>query len=469
MKKGFNVKSNVSKFSRFLIIYVLALLVVSAFVLIKVNSLLRDFEASQPERIVEQQIELLQNAAKEGELEKALPITGEAGVLLGADNYPESFVECIANSNLTYEQKTGAFGANSTEYTIFADGKPVVDIGLTSTNERTQMIVFSTADWSLASKEAVVFEREFSLPTGIFLMINGERVTSEEMDENGNNKYNIGYLGDADIEILDVFGNTEKQYRTVRKNFSSASFTVPSNFEVTADGKEVSDVCKTITAIPEYEYVAKYTEMPSLVEYNIRFIPREDGARPEISIKDNLGEKIEYTYGEKLKVTKQSLLPEVPEQLMTEANVLDFSRKWSLFMTNDLAGGLGALSKYLFRDSYLYSVAYKWSIGIDRTFTSIHTLYNPPFSDEKVTNFVQYSDNCFSCDVRLVKKMRIANGLDVDDELTGKLFFIKYDDTKDGVDNPRWMVADMLGADLDDAENTNESEETVENGGESIE
>lgn len=463
MKKGFNIKSNLSKFSKFLIVYILVLLVISAFVLIRVNSLLRDFEASQPERIVEQQITLIRDAARAGELEKALPITGAADELLETDHYPDSFVECIANSDLTYEQKTGAFGANSTEYTVLADGKPVVDIGLTSTNERTQMIVFSTADWSLESKEAVVFEREFSLPSGIFLRINGNIVTGEEIDENGDNKYNIEYLGNTDVELLDTFGNSEKQYRTVRKNFGGARFTVPSNFEVTADGKEVSEVCKTSTAISEYEYVAKYTEMPTLVDYDISFIPREDGSRPVISIKDNLGDEVEYSYGEKLKVSKQSALPTVPEELMNQAGVLDFSKKWSLFMTNDLAGGLGSLSKYLFKDSYLYSVAYKWSIGIDRTFTSIHTLYNPPFKDEKVTNFVQYSDNCFSCDVRLVKKMRIANGLDVDDELSGKLFFVKYDNTKDGIDNPQWMVADMVGSDIDD------NEELKDNGGDSIE
>lgn len=446
MKKLFCGKS---KFTKFLICYVLILVVAAGIVLANVYSLLGKFEAAQPERVVERQIELLRDAAKNGTLDSVMPVSGSAAELLAANIYPKSYVDCIANGVLTYEQKSGAFGANTAAYTILSDGKPVVDVELSSTNERTEMIVFSSADWSLKSLNAVTFEREFTLPESITLKVNGSIVNSDNSDGKGNCIYNVGYLGDADIVISDIFNNFEKQYRTVRKSFPSITFSLPSNYKVTFCGNEIKGDFVTSTPIAEYEYVSKYTEMPSLLTYNISYLFPEDGDSTALVMTDNLGNPLEMTLDEidGYEITYQNSVVEVPSQYFEEAGIADFAKDWSLFMTNDLRGGLSSISKYLIKGSYLYDVAYKWATGIDHTFTSIHTLYNPPFDKMRYYNFVKYSDECFSCNVYLVKKMRISNGLDVDDELSKKLFFVKYDGTNDGRDNPKWVVADMVGPD----------------------
>ena len=88
-------------------------------------------------------------------------------------------------------------------------------------------------------------------------------------------------------------------------------------------------------------------------------------------------------------------------------------------------------------------MAYQWATSIDITFVSNHTLKNPAFTNESVTDFVIYGDNAFSCSVNLEKNMRIANGKDKVDVMHDKLYFVYYDDTDDGKDNGSWKLIDM--------------------------
>lgn len=450
-------EKKIGLFWKFFIIYAVILCILAAVSLIYVNALLRDFEASQPERVVEKQIELMKESAAKGELESVMPITDEVKHILGEEKYPESFVRFIAENDLTYEQTVGSYGADATTYNIICGEKVLAEAVLSSTNERTEMIVFTCADWSLKELKPSVLNAEFTLPVSVSLKVNGESVKGTK-EESGKLKYALTLLGDADIEISDLFGNVEKQYGKVRNIFAETRFTVPSSFNVSLQSGAIPADCVTAKTIKEFEYVSAYCAMPTLCTYNLAYIPMKDVDPPQISIYDNLGGKVEYSFGDKLNITKFASEDTVPENLLKDAAVLEFARSWSLFMTNDLSGGLNSLSKYLLKDTYLYQVAYKWATGIDRTFTSIHSLYNPPFVNEKVSNYVKYSENCFSCDVYLVKRMRIANGLNVDDELSRKIFFVKVDTTKDGKDNPVWKVADMLGADAEN-EDGGESDE----------
>ena len=109
-------------------------------------------------------------------------------------------------------------------------------------------------------------------------------------------------------------------------------------------------------------------------------------------------------------------------------------------MTCDL--NFNNISKYLIKNSYQYNVAYKYSYSIDRTFTSNHSLGNPPFEQESVSNFRWLTDNCFEVDIRFVKHM-IVLGRRTDDEMNEKCYFVKYDDTKDNKDNPTWKLVAM--------------------------
>ncbi len=449
-----------SKYLVFLLAYITILIIASVVFLFRVYFLLKGFEASQPERIIERQIELLEDGAKKGELEKVLPVSEEMKTILGMEKYPEEFVSEFLKGDLTYEQKIGSYGAGESAYTIKNSEKDLVTINLQSSNTRTEMIVFTCADWCLLDATANMSVSEFVIPESITVSINGNKLSGTP-DGEGNIKYSLSVFSDTVIDFTDSFGYTEQQKGSIRSKFASLTFTVPSNFEVLIDGVEDAETIKTGTSpISQLSYVAEYTEVPCLCEYSILYIPRPDNSKPPVKVKDNLGNIIQLPTSGKIEIREQSSLPFVPEDILNEARVLTFAENWSLFMTNDLAGGLGAISGSLIKDSYLYEVAYKWATGVDRTFTSIHRLYNPPFADEKIYNYVRYSEDFFSCDVHLVKKMRIANGLDVDDVLSKRLFFVKYDATNDGIDNPKWVVADMMGT---------EDETTKTNGGDSNE
>ena len=74
----------------------------------------------------------------------------------------------------------------------------------------------------------------------------------------------------------------------------------------------------------------------------------------------------------------------------------------------------------------MYKRIYDWAHGIDITFTSRHTLKNPTFTNEKLSNFVIYSDKAFSVDVTLEKNMTVK-GEDRVMKMNDRLSFVYYD------------------------------------------
>ncbi|MBR3639061.1 MAG: hypothetical protein IKN50_00475, partial [Clostridia bacterium] len=132
----------------------------------------------------------------------------------------------------------------------------------------------------------------------------------------------------------------------------------------------------------------------------------------------------------------------VPDDIANQINVLDVAEKWSKFMSADLEGynyGFGTMAEYLIEGTKLYSDALNWVNGVDITFTSIHTLGNPPFTDEKVTNYIRLSDNCFRCDISFVKHM-FVDRLGQHDELNNLRFWFVL---QEGYAGPAWKVAYM--------------------------
>lgn len=444
-RKKRNQKKRLSLFSKCLIVYVAVLAAISSIVLLRVHSLLLEYEAAQPERVIEKQIELMKKHAKNGTLEEVLKVTDEQAKVLGFNTFTDSYVECIKNSKLTYTIKTGAFDETSVSYYILADSKPVAEVNIKSSNPKTKMIVFSSADWTLNSIKPVIFGEDFTIPGAYTVTVNGKSIEGTA-DDKGNVQYSIKEFGDADVKIKDIFGNEVSAKSGGRLNDKEIKFTVPSNYTVLVDGKEVPENCYVSKEISKYQYASEYTDdMPTLLTYNICYL-NKDGFTPDVQITDNLGNKVEYKTSDKLVVEQPVGIDSIPTSVSSQVNVLAFAKDWSLFMTKDLTGGrygYDTISKNFISGSYLSQVARAWAYGIDITFTSSHTLNNPPFELEKVSNFIQYSENAFSCDVYLVKKMNIANGTKVDDILNSTIYYVKHDNTDDGVDNPKWYVVDI--------------------------
>ena len=168
-----------------------------------------------------------------------------------------------------------------------------------------------------------------------------------------------------------------------------------------------------------------------------------------VTLQDVLGNTVAYDQGSLPSYTdyQVTITREFTGQDTLPKNVdfdpLKVAKLWSLFMTQDLTGannGYSQLSPYLIKGSYLQDVAWQWATGLDITFTSAHSLKDPPFQVEEISNYVVYSDSCFSCDIRLEKKMVLKTGAEVDDVIHSTFYFVKYQDS--GKNSPNWVLVD---------------------------
>ena len=128
------------------------------------------------------------------------------------------------------------------------------------------------------------------------------------------------------------------------------------------------------------------------------------------------------------------------QMIKGEVDPLQIATDWSLYLSNDLSGRLNGfynINKYLIENSYMWNYAYKWATNVDITFISKHTFDNPPFTNQKVSNFKIYNENAFSCEVYLEKNMIINKRTDnkLQDVMNERMYFAYY--------NGEWKLVNM--------------------------
>jgi hypothetical protein len=123
---------------------------------------------------------------------------------------------------------------------------------------------------------------------------------------------------------------------------------------------------------------------------------------------------------------------------------LDNIRYYCLVMSEDyIRNHFDDIKSYIVKDSYQYQVTKKYANSVDRRFFSSHTLLDPTFTDEKVSNFTWITENCFCVDISFVKHMALKSGRKVDDAMNDRFYFVKWDDSEDEIDNPTWKIVSM--------------------------
>lgn len=489
---------------------VLLILVVAA--VIAVNMVLTDYEAAQPERVVEQQIETIKDAIANNKLDELDFVVQLEQEEYGVDSSDiADYKEKIKNTKeFTYKVKTGSYNETEQAFYILADGEIVVEVTLESANERVALAILTLSDWSVKTVEPAYTHYAVELPKNFEFTLNGNKATATADGEKEDwVKYDIDIFAcEPEIKIVDAYGQNvsfrvkDEQIVPVVYSyelrfpkgfsvfvgdetvtgvedgeemlykFSTAASTLkladahgnttdyksgdavyvydyvvklPENFKITINGKDASGYITSKVVDSKYQYCAEYANMPKLVTYEVKSAMVE----PLCEIYDNLNQKVEASFNSnnKIEIVDQTPLATVPTDVINERELLDIAQIWSKFMTDDLTGtqhGFPTMSKYLIKDSYLYKVAYKWATSIDITFTSNHTLKTPPFTDEKITNFVSYGNNVYSCDISFKKHMYLVRtGETVIDETNSTFYFMLYDGTKDGKDNPTWVILDI--------------------------
>ena len=286
----------------------------------------------------------------------------------------------------------------------------------------------------------VAYQYSLSLPRDITIVVDGKELEKTAV-ENGKCTYEISGMTEPVIVLRDIFGNEQPydgQSTTALNNFTVE---IPDNFSLeTVTGVAYAKEDAERAAHPYQSELQKYM---STVRLNDLMTYRLSAFTDEVNVvvTDNNGGKKMYTLepGRALSLRSQKGEDAVPAAILTEIDPMTFAVDWSKFMTNDET--FDHVKKYFLKDSTLYKEAYTWAHDYDHKFTSGH---NPPtFSDKKTSEFVKYSDDCFSVRVSLTKKMVLTNGhKTVTDELDMIVYFVKYDVTPDnGKDDPTWIVA----------------------------
>ena len=297
------------------------------------------------------------------------------------------------------------------------------------------------ADYTLKNERVMVefYDYSLTLPSVLTVEINGAAAKGESAG-NGLIHYDIASLSKPDVSVRDDYGNTVRYEGGNQFPLTYATITADSRCTVRVNGDSVPDH-RIVTHIdPEYTQFADFVAgLPTVCDYTIAVL-QENAA---ISVTDAAGNPIPLDENK----TSHDLtdhvarMDSVPAEIAAQVDVLRIAQNWSMFMTDDLP--FEQLKGDLIDGSYQYNVALKYATGIDIKYTSKHTLFDPAFTGNSVTNFTWITEDCFSVDISFVKHMRLYYGARVDDPMNDRFYFVRYDDTDNGVNDPAWKLAGM--------------------------
>lgn len=249
----------------------------------------------------------------------------------------------------------------------------------------------------------------------------------------------LGLLQYEKFEIVEISPHLENGliYYSVK---------IPSNYKLFVDGN-VYDKVTEEEQMKDLDFMYYNEAMPKMVTYEIKDLERP----ATIEVENFNGEKVTlkqdgvyYTYDETMKLETES----EAKPFIGDLDIETIAKNWSLFLSQDLSGGnygFQTFKKYLIEGTDMYKQAYNWAHNIDITFTSKHTLKNPPFSSVRIENFVIYGNEAFSCEVYLEKNM-VVKGQNQTDVMHDTLSFIKV--------NGEWKLMNIKG--IKDGANKNE-------------
>ncbi len=292
-----------------------------------------------------------------------------------------------------------------------------------------------------------VYNYQMTIPQGIQVQVNGSKLNGT-LSQSGQLTYSIREMTKPDVVLTDGCGG-RIEYNGGDISFYPHKVVVPEGYSLSVNGADADSFCTASSmAHPDAAALMERAnvQLPDLKTYD--FAVLDSDAQAVIS--DEAGNESVYSLTDKpLEITSLSGSDTIPDDIASQVDVMEIAKTWSRFMTDDLTGerhGLATVQQYLVKDSDYYRYAYEWATGVDISFTSAHTIDS--FTNESITNFYQYNDRCFSCEVYFEKNMSLT----YDGRFAGArtdvfhsiMYFIYVDDTPDnGADDPHWAIAVM--------------------------
>ncbi len=432
-------RKRVRPFMRTYLMILAVLLAVSACALIYVHSALKDYEASQPENVLAKQVKQLRRLGAKDKFEDSISLEKMRELGTSEEEIAQFKKDFLASTVTFQEDHNGTADPMKKVFDVLSDGCKVGTATLNHEGQDTRLLIFTMDQWSVEHMEVTGYEFHLTAPASVIVKSNGQVLQGQIAD--GKATYDLRSLTPPNVEICDILGNSVPFDQKNLPTFTDYKVTVP--YAYTIQGVEtVPKAAASLEPMEELKYVKEYCpDVPDNATYILSLLSGE----PDFKILDGNGQEVEFTM-ENRQVTIGGFAGQDSLPFSVDIDPLEVAKLWSLFMTNDLTGtnhGYSQLTPYLIKGSYLQDVAWKWATGQDITFTSSHTLKDPPFQVEQVSNYVVYSDNCFSCDIRLEKTLLLTRtGEEVNDAINSTFYFVKYDDTDNGVNDPHWVLAD---------------------------
>ena len=373
-------------------IYALVLIILGFIFLRYTDKCLRRYEATRYENAIDDLVKEFTLKVKDGTVLNMVKIPEHACVFESEDLYRTTYLNLLQSSGtFSYEKDKKSYDTTHPVYDIFSsDGSLVAKIKLKAVNQKTIFAILTVGDWVIDS-------------------------------------------------VTPSFSVTTNTYR----------ISIPDNYKVTVNGIGVTDEFRKGEPVPVEvklaEDVLAHVRIPSVVTYEIDGLAEE----PSIVIYNGTGEEVPYTPDENGNIKIEAQVGTKPDTMSQDRHdfALETAQMWTDFLTRDLPGstyGLGTIQKRLIKDSYYYNEADHYAHDVDITFISDHRDAKPKYTDVSVTDYTEYSDECYSCHIQFTKNMILIK--------TGQLrtvtvdttnFYVYVDDSDDGVINPHWCVADM--------------------------
>lgn len=356
--------------------YLIILLIISAIFLGYVDRSLKKYEKSQSSYAIEKYMDDFNAAIAAGQLPEGF--VSEAGNKFESEDVKLStLLSLTQGKTITCEKDPMSYNTEEPVYDIKADGDTVAKVTLTAVNPSVILGILTIMDWEVKSAD----------------------LTSET--------------------------NTTDYY-----------ITAPEGYAVSVNGVSVDSSYLTGEegSIKLFENASEYVSIPSMVQYKIPSLSSE----PTVVVTNPENQEVLVTKDGNNYAAVFGTEGEMPQDLKDTA--LNIAETWSLFNTADLSGGsygLATVRDFLIPDSFYDGLAKGWAGGIDITFTSAHTLKNPPFENVTVDQFIQYTPDCFSCHICFDKPMHLTRtGEDIVDSTHSTYLFVRYDG--------KWCLVDMI-------------------------
>lgn len=164
-----------------------------------VNSTMKDYEASQPELIIDDLVAELESG-------KTTSIEGASASKFEAENaVMEQFTELVSGSELTYSR--ASLTSDKAVYSVKKDSTEVAKVTVKASNTRNVLAILSISDWSLESIEMTGVKGNNSIkitaPDSYKVCVNDVELGEAEKLENTEQAEGLQYAAEyVDVPVL---------------------------------------------------------------------------------------------------------------------------------------------------------------------------------------------------------------------------------------------------------------------------